>query len=91
MARVTVEDCIKKVSNPFDLVLYATQRAKELKKGDESDLNKENDKDTVIALREIAQGKITLSDLKNELIKSFQKNLNLIDESEDTSKKKDTS
>tara|TARA_B100001013_G_C24559175_1_gene421767 strand:+ start:288 stop:563 length:276 start_codon:yes stop_codon:yes gene_type:complete len=91
MARVTVEDCIKKVSNPFDLVLYATQRAKELKKGDESDLNKENDKDTVIALREIAQGKITLNDLKNELIKSFQKNLNLIDESEDTSKKKDTS
>jgi len=91
MARVTVEDCIKKVSNPFDLVLYATQRAKELKKGEESDLNKENDKDTVIALREIAQGKITLSDLKNELIKSFQKNLNLIDESEDTSKKKDTS
>ena len=91
MARVTVEDCIKKVSNQFDLVLYATQRAKELKKGDESDLNKENDKDTVIALREIAQGKITLNDLKNELIKSFQKNLNLIDESEDTSKKKDTS
>lgn len=91
MARVTVEDCIKKVSNPFDLVLYATQRAKELKKGEESDLNKENDKDTVIALREIAQGKITLNDLKNELIKSFQKNLNLIDESEDTSKKKDTS
>ena len=91
MARVTVEDCIKKVSNPFDLVLYATQRAKELKKGDESDLNKDNDKDKVIALREIAQGKITLSDLKNELIKSFQKNLNLIDESEDTSKKKDTS
>ena len=61
MARVTVEDCIKKVSNPFDLVLYATQRAKELKKGDESDLNKENDKATVIALREIAQGKITLN------------------------------
>ena len=55
----------------LDLVLYATQRAKELKKGEESDLNKENDKDTVIALREIAQGKITLSDLKNELIKSF--------------------
>ena len=43
MARVTIEDCIKKVPNPFDLVLYASQRAKELKKGEDSELNKEND------------------------------------------------
>ena len=88
MARVTVEDCIKKVSNPFDLVLYAAQRAKELKKGEDSELDKENDKDTVIALREIAQNKVVLNDLKHELVKSFQKHLNLLDELEDNSKKK---
>ena len=88
MARVTVEDCIKKVSNPFDLVLYAAQRAKELKKGEDSELDKENDKDSVIALREIAQNKVVLNDLKHELVKSFQKHLNLLDELEDNSKKK---
>ena len=86
MARVTIEDCIKKVPNPFDLVLYAAQRAKELKKGEDSELDKENDKDTVIALREIAQNKVVLSDLKHELVKSFQKHLNLLDELEDNSK-----
>ena len=86
MARVTIEDCIKKVPNPFDLVLYAAQRAKELKKGEDSELDKENDKDTVIALREIAQNKVVLNDLKHELVKSFQKHLNLLDELEDDSK-----
>jgi len=86
MARVTIEDCIKKVPNPFDLVLYAAQRAKELKKGEDSELDKENDKDTVIALREIAQNKVVLNDLKYELVKSFQKHLNLLDELEDNSK-----
>ena len=88
MARVTIEDCIKKVPNPFDLVLYAAQRAKELKKGEDSELNKENDKNSVISLREIAQNKVILNDLKNEIIKSFQNNLNLLDEYEDDLKKK---
>ena len=88
MARVTIEDCIKRVSNPFDLVLFASQRAKELKKGEDSELNKENDKNSVISLREIAKNKIILNDLKNEIIKSFQKNLNLLDEHEDDLKKK---
>ena len=88
MARVTIEDCIKKVPNPFDLVLYASQRAKELKKGEDSELNKENDKNSVISLREIAQNKVVLNDLKSELIKSFQKNLNLLEEYEDGLKKK---
>ena len=68
MARVTIEDCIKRVSNPFDLVLFASQRAKELKKGEDSELNKENDKNSVISLREIAKNKIILNDLKNEII-----------------------
>lgn len=87
MARVTVEDCLKKVSNPFDLVLFATQRAKELQQGETSELNKDNDKDTVIALREIAKDKVSLTSLKTELIKSFQKNLNLLEELENNSKK----
>ena len=79
MARVTIEDCIKRVPNPFDLVLFASQRAKELKKGEDSELNKENDKNSVISLREIAKNKVILNDLKNEIIKSFQNNLNLLD------------
>ena len=87
MARITIEDCIKKVSNPFDLVLFASERSKELNQGEATDLDKENDKNTVIALREIAQEKIPLSYLKLQLIKSFQKNTSLIDELEEDKKK----
>ena len=87
MARVTIEDCIKKISNPFDLVLFATQRAKELQQGESSELNKNNDKDSVIALTEIAKDKVSLATLKSDLIKSFQKNLNLLEDLEDNTKK----
>ena len=87
MARVTIEDCIKKISNPFDLVLYASQRAKELNQGESTDLDKENDKNTVIALREIAQEKIPLSYLKLELVKSFQKNIAMLEDLESEKKK----
>tara|TARA_Y100000590_G_C14977733_1_gene734969 strand:+ start:250 stop:510 length:261 start_codon:yes stop_codon:yes gene_type:complete len=86
MARVTIEDCIKKISNPFELVLYAAQRAKELNQGEVSDLDKENDKNTVISLREIAQEKVTANYLKLELIKSFQKNVSLLEEFEEKKK-----
>ena len=82
MARVTIEDCIKKISNPFDLVLYASQRSKELNQGEPTDLDKGNDKNTVIALREIAQEKIPLNYLKLELVKSFQKNTALLEDLE---------
>ncbi len=88
MARVTIEDCIKKISNPFDLVLYASQRAKELNQGEVTDLDKENDKSTVIALREIAQEKVPLNYLKMELVKSFQKNTSLLEELEEEKKNK---
>ena len=87
MARVTIEDCIKKISNPFDLVLYASQRAKELNQGEITDLDKENDKNTVIALREIAQEKIPLRYLKLELVKSFQKNIAMLEALESEKKK----
>ncbi len=87
MARITIEDCIKRVSNPFDLVLFASERAKELNQGEATDLDKENDKNTVIALREIAQERIPLNYLKLQLIKSYQKNTSLIDELEEDKKK----
>ena len=87
MARVTIEDCIKKVSNPFDLVMYAAQRSKELNQGESSNLDKENDKNTVIALREIANEKVSLNYLKLELIKSFQKNTALLEDLEEDKKK----
>ena len=87
MARVTIEDCIKKISNPFDLVLYASQRAKELNQGEITDLDKENYKNTVISLREIAEEKIPLSYLKLELVKSFQKNIAMLEDLESEKKK----
>lgn len=61
MARITVEDCIEKVSNRFQLVLMATTRARQIARGSTPLLEEENDKPTVIALREIAAGKIDAS------------------------------
>ncbi len=58
MARVTVEDCLDKVDNRFELVLLATKRARQIANGAETFVDEENDKPTVIALREIAEGKI---------------------------------
>ena len=58
MARVTVEDCLKNVSNRFELVMVATKRARQIANGQEPLVEEENDKPTVIALREIAEGKI---------------------------------
>ncbi|MCK5877398.1 MAG: DNA-directed RNA polymerase subunit omega [Candidatus Marithrix sp.] len=59
MARITVEDCLKNVDNRFDLVLLASKRARQLAMGAEPMIDPENDKLTVVALREIAEGKIT--------------------------------
>lgn len=72
MARVTVEDCILKVDNRFELVLIAARRARLLFNGEESSLPKDNDKHPVIALREIAEGTISLDELKENVVKSFQ-------------------
>ena len=80
MARVTIEDCIKKISNPFDLVLYASQRAKELNQGEPTDLDKENDKNTVISLREIAGEKVKTKDLEDAAIYKLRKNIPQKDE-----------
>lgn len=73
MARVTVEDCIKVVPNRFDLVLFAAQRAREIASGSVIKVSRDNDKNPVIALREIAEGKISLDILCQDIIKGLQK------------------
>ena len=72
MARVTVEDCTKNVDSLFDLVLLASHRAKVLNSGNEANVPIDNDKSTVVALREIAEEKIEVADLKEDIIKSYQ-------------------
>ena len=72
MARVTVEDCTKNVDSLFDLVLLASHRAKVLNAGNEAQVPLDNDKSTVIALREIAEEKISVNDVKEDIIKSYQ-------------------
>ena len=72
MARVTAEDCTKNVDSLFDLVLLASHRAKVLNAGNEAQVPLDNDKSTVIALREIADEKISVGDVKEDIIKSYQ-------------------
>ncbi len=64
MARITVEDCLTRIPNRFDLVLVASKRARQLSKGKEATLSWDNDKPTVLALREIAEGNVDASILK---------------------------
>jgi DNA-directed RNA polymerase subunit omega len=73
MARVTVEDCIDKVENRFDLVLLASHRARMISSGSQITLDRDNDKNPVVALREIAEETISPGDLKEDLIHTLQK------------------
>ena len=73
MARVTVEDCVEKIPNRFDLVLVAGQRARDILKGDLPTIDRDNDKNPVIALREIAAENIDLDQLNDGLIKKLQR------------------
>jgi len=72
MARITVEDCIDKFPSRFELVLVASNRARKLHSGESTILDKDNDKNTVIALREIAEETLTIDFLKNDLIEEYQ-------------------
>ncbi len=72
MARVTVEDCIEKISNRFELVLTAAQRARGISSGDPLTVDRDNDKNPVVALREIAGVSISTEDIQEELVKSLQ-------------------
>jgi DNA-directed RNA polymerase subunit omega len=73
MARVTVEDCIDKVENRFDLVLLASHRARLVSSGAQLTIDRDNDKNPVVALREIAEQTISPGDLKEDLIHTLQK------------------
>ncbi|MCC0026415.1 MAG: DNA-directed RNA polymerase subunit omega [Zhengella sp.] len=81
MARVTVEDCIDKVSNRFDLVLLASHRARQISQGAAITVDRDNDKNPVVALREIADEMLSPGDLKEDLIHSLQKHVE-VDEPE---------
>lgn len=81
MARVTVEDCIDKVENRFELVLLAGHRARQISAGGEITIDRDNDKNPVVALREIAEETLSPEDLKEDLIHSLQKHVE-IDEPE---------
>ena len=73
MARITVEDCLEKIESQYDLVLLAKERTSQLNSGAEMLVEADNDKNTVIALREIGDGKITIEELKNNSIARLRK------------------
>ena len=81
MARVTVEDCIDKVDSPYELVLVAKERATHLNSGLEPTLDRDNDKNTVIALREIAEETIKVPDLTDAAVYKLRKHVEQIDDS----------
>tara|TARA_B100000242_G_scaffold214441_1_gene156292 strand:+ start:350 stop:754 length:405 start_codon:yes stop_codon:yes gene_type:complete len=76
MARVTVEDCVKKIPNRFDLVIAAAQRSREISNGIAIEVNRDNDKNPVVSLREIASEAVDAESLQERFIRSMQKNLN---------------
>ena len=80
MARVTVEDCIDKVDSPYELVLVAKERATQLNSGLEPTLDRDNDKNTVIALREIAEETIKVPDLTEAAVYKLRKHVEQIDD-----------
>lgn len=83
MARVTVEDCVVKVPNRFELVLLAAQRAREISSGAPLSIDRDDDKNPVVALREIADETVALDHLKSSVIRGMQKHVE-IDEPEET-------
>jgi len=80
MARVTVEDCIDKVESPYELVLVAKERAVQLNSGIEPTLDRDNDKNTVISLREIAEETVKVSDLTESAIHKLRKHVEQVDD-----------
>ncbi|MDZ7627696.1 MAG: DNA-directed RNA polymerase subunit omega [Parvularculaceae bacterium] len=88
MARVTVEDCVEKVPNRFDLVLLAAHRSRVLTSGATLLVNRDKDKNPVVALREIADGGLETEVLREDLVISLQKQFNVDDESTGTGPEK---
>ena len=84
MARVTVEDCIDKVDSPYELVLVAKERATQLNSGIEPTLDRDNDKNTVVSLREIAEEKIKVQDLTESAVYKLRKHIEQVEEGAET-------
>jgi len=80
MARVTVEDCIDKVDSPYELVLVAKERATQLNSGLEPTIDRDNDKNTVVSLREIAEEKITVKDLVESAVYKLRQHVEQVDD-----------
>ena len=83
MARVTVEDCIDKVINRFELVMVASQRARKIGSGAALTIDRDNDKNPVVALREIADETVDVAELKEDLIRNNQRVIAIDDDGED--------
>ena len=84
MARITVEDCLKKIDNQYDLVLLAKERTAQLNSGSPMLVEEDNDKKTIIALREIGDGKLSINDLEKNAITRLRKEPDEVEELEDT-------
>ncbi|PJB69309.1 MAG: DNA-directed RNA polymerase subunit omega [Alphaproteobacteria bacterium CG_4_9_14_3_um_filter_47_13] len=82
MARVTVEDCVEKVANRFELVMLAAQRARKIGSGAALLVDRDNDKNPVVSLREIAEDKVSIEDMKEQLIRNHQRVIEM-DDNED--------
>jgi len=83
MARVTVEDCVTKVPNRFDLVLLAAQRARDISAGSPLTVDRDNDKTPVVSLREIAEETVKVDELSNALVQGLQKHVEIDEPEED--------
>lgn len=83
MARVTVEDCIDKVENRFELVMVASNRARKIGSGSPLTVNRNNDKNAVVALREIAEETLDLDNIREDLVKSHQRMISYEDDDND--------
>ncbi len=84
MARVTVEDCVDKIPNRFDLVILAAHRAREISTGAEITIDRDNDKNPVVALREIAEATLSPDDLEEAAIQSYQRQIEVDEPEEDS-------
>lgn len=82
MARVTVEDCVEKIPNRFELIMVAAQRARKISSGAPLTIDRDNDKNPVVSLREIADTTVSIDDLKEELIRTHQRVIEM-DDNED--------
>ena len=89
MARITVEDCLKKIDSPYDLVLLAKERTSQLNAGDPPLVPADNDKNTVIALREIGEGKVSIKVLRELAINKLRKHQKVTEELEEVDDKRE--